>query len=297
MSNEVAQLSNFEVNLVQASQHCELARKEENHVIQALKLAKGLKDLKKALMAPEVMAVIKDMMNTKTGFLTDKNPDKKVQNKKSGQWEAPSPYPDHVVVECVAAAMSHGLTIHNNEFNIIAGSMYPAQAGFVRKLAEFKRTRKIKANYTAAIPVAKRNGNQQSFYCEATAWWQKEGEERQEQLLCWNLIAFSEDAALGKLKKRVNEWLFNELTGNTWASAEEQHDFNPLHNEKDIEMEVETKAPVKPSVSADTVINALNSASSLDDLENRMQRAKNNTEFGEDKKVINTYNEMKKKLS
>ena len=62
-------------------------------------------------------------------------------------------------------------------------------------------------------------------------------------------------------------------------------------------MEVETKAPVKPSVSADTVINALNSASSLDDLENRMQRAKDNTEFGEDKKVINTYNEMKKKLS
>lgn len=234
---EIATLTSFEINLVAAAESCEVARKEVNHTIQALKLAKGLSDLKKALLAPQVLAIIKEFMNSPMGFLTDKDPSKSVKNKKTGNWENPAPYSDSVVVECLADAMSKGLTIHNNEFNIIAGRMYPAQSGFVRKLQEFKREHSIKANYLPSIPVFKGG----SYYCEVVAWWQKPNEKREEAKLSWNITAFSEDAALGKVKKRANEWLFNELTGNTWSSSEDFHDFSEVNNKGDIEMDKEVK--------------------------------------------------------
>jgi len=154
--NEIIALSAFENNLVIAAGHCEIAREEKNHTIQSLKLAKGLSQLKQALLVPEVLSVIKELMNTPTGFLTDKGLTAK----------SPQPYNDKIVVECVADAMSKGLTIHNNEFNIISGRMYPAQSGFVRKLAEFKRAHKIKANYLPSIP--KKTGA--AYFCEAVVW-------------------------------------------------------------------------------------------------------------------------------
>ena len=287
MSNEIATLTQFETNLVSAANVCEVARKEKDHTIQAIKLAKGMSDLKKALMHPEILGLIKELMNTPAGFVTDKDPSKKVKNKKTGDWEAPKPYPDSVVVACVADAMSKGLTLHNNEFNIIVGRMYPAQSGFTRKLAEFKREHKIKAGYLPAIP--KQQGG--TFYCEAVAWWQKQGEERQEEKISWNLAAFSEDAALGKVKKRANEWLFNELSGNTWTSAEDFNDFSPQNNVKDIDMPEEK--PKKPTASKEVVINSIRMAANIEKLEDTMQRAKDNTEWGDDNEVHAAYTEMK----
>jgi len=287
MSEELSTLTKFEENLVEAAESCEIARKQKNHTIQALQLAKGLSDLKKALLQPQVLSIIKELMNTPTGFVTDRDPNKPVKNKKTGQWETPKPYPDVVVVECVADAMSKGLTIHNNEFNIIVGRMYPAQAGFTRTLAEFKREHKIKAGYMPSIP--KNQGG--TFYCEALVWWQKQGEERQEEKISWNLAAFSEDAALGKVKKRANEWLFNELSGNTWTSAEDFNDFNPQNNAKDIDMPDE--APKQGKASKEVVINAVRAAKTIADLEVVMSRAKDNTEWGDDNEVHAAYTEMK----
>ena len=268
MSEELATLTAFESNLVNAAQECEIARQQKNHTIQALKLAQGLSSLKKALMQPQVLSIIKELMNTPTGFVTDKDPAKKVKDKQSGNWVSPAPYPDSVVVECVADAMSKGLTIHNNEFNIIVGRMYPAQAGFTRKLAEFKREHKIKAGYMPSIPQ-KRGA---TYFCEAVAWWQKPGEERQEETIAWNLNAFSEDAALGKVKKRANEWLFNELSGNTWTSAEDYIDIGEMISANDDPIE-EPKKPSTPPPTVKTVIAALDIAIDLADLEAKYLKA------------------------
>jgi len=265
MSEELTTLTSFETNLVNAAESCDIARKEKNHTVQALKLARGLSELKRALLVPEVLNIIKELMNTPTGFLTDKDPEKKVKNKTSGNWEAPFPYSDKVVVECVADAMSKGLTIHNNEFNIIAGRMYPAQSGFVRKLADFKREHKIKANYLPSVPVNKSG----KYFCEVVVWWQKEGEARQEEKLAWNLQAFSEDAALGKVKKRANEWLFNELTGNTWTSNEDFSDFSAGNN-NDIEMPTEAKLPVIP---INAILKAIESADTIGVLNEKFEKA------------------------
>jgi len=284
--NEIA-LTDFESNLVMAAESCDIARKEKNHTVQALKLAKGLSELKKALLVPEVLIIIKELMNTPTGFLTDKDPSKKVKNKSTGNWEAPAPYSDAVVVECVADAMSKGLTIHNNEFNIIAGRMYPAQSGFVRKLADFKREHKIKANYLPSVPVNKAG----KYFCEVVVWWQKEGEGRQEEKLAWNLTAFSEDAALGKVKKRANEWLFNELTGNTWSSSDDFNDFSVVNNDKDIEMTVN-----KPAIPISAILNAIGKAETLEALSEKWQKAQK-TDHKDSKEVEEAYQKRMKELA
>jgi hypothetical protein len=289
MSNEIAVLTAFESNLVDAAQECEIARQQENHTVQALKLAQGLSSLKKALMQPEVLSIIKELMNTPTGFVTDKDPSKKVKNKQNGNWESPTPYSDSVVVECVADAMSKGLTIHNNEFNIIVGRMYPAQAGFTRKLAEFKRQHRIKAGYMPSIPQ-KRGA---AYFCEAVAWWQKEGEDRQEETISWNLAAFSEDAALGKVKKRANEWLFNELSGNTWTSVEDHLDVSTLTSANDIEVIDEPKKPSTPPPTVKTVVAALGVSVDLADLEAKYLKACDTYGYKGDNEVDAAYNEMK----
>lgn len=283
MSDEIVKakeeitLTSFETNLVIAAESCDIARKEKNHTIQALKLAKGLSELKKALLVPEVLNIIKELMNTPTGFLTDKGTTTK----------SPTPYADKIVVECVADAMSKGLTIHNNEFNIIAGRMYPAQSGFVRKLADFKREHKIKANYLPSVPINKSG----KYFCEVIVWWQKEGETRQEEKLAWNLTAFSEDAALGKVKKRANEWLFNELTGNTWSSSEDFNDFSPANNTNDIDMPP-TKTPVIP-ISA--ILNAISKAESIDILNEKWQKAQT-TDHKDSQEVKDAYDKRVKEL-
>jgi hypothetical protein len=288
MNNEMVVLTAFETNLVAAADSCDIARKEKNHTIQALRLAKGLSELKRALLVPEVLNIIKELMDTPTGFLTDKDPNKKVKNKTSGNWESPIPYNDKIVVECVADAMSKGLTIHNNEFNIIAGRMYPAQSGFVRKLADFKREHKIKANYLPSVPVNKSG----KYYCEVVVWWQKEGEARQEEKLAWNLQAFSEDAALGKVKKRANEWLFNELTGNTWSSNEDFSDFSTV-NDNDIEAPLpETQTPVIP-ISA--ILNAISKAETVEILNEKWQKAQT-TVHGDSQEVKEAYDKRKGEL-
>lgn len=276
--NEIIALSTFENNLVIAAGHCEVAREEKNHTIQSLKLAKGLSQLKQALLVPEVLSVIKELMNTPTGFLTDKGMTLK----------SPNPYSDKIVVECVADAMSKGLTIHNNEFNIISGRMYPAQSGFVRKLAEFKREHKIKANYLPSIP--KKTGS--AYFCEAVVWWQKLGEDRQQETLSWNISAFSEDAALGKVKKRANEWLFNELTGNTWSSSEDFNDFSEANNANDIEMPPEPQTPVIP-ISA--ILNAISKADSIDVLNEKWQKAQT-TDHKDSQEVKEAYDKRLKEL-
>lgn len=289
--NEVAKLTKFETNLVSAANVCEIARKEKDHTIQAIRLAKGMSDLRKALMQPEILGLIKELMNTPTGFVTDKDPSKPIKNKQTQQWETPKPYPDSVVVDCVADAMSKGLTIHNNEFNILVGRMYPAQSGFTRKLADFKRDNKIKAGYLPSIPVKKGN----VYFCEAIVWWQKTGEDKQQETISWNLAAFSEDAALGKVKKRANEWLFNELSGNTWTSAEDYNDFNPTANANDIEMPIEeqNKTTSTPPPTVKTVITALQSSGSLGDLDVKYKKACDVYGYKGNDEVHAAYVEMK----
>lgn len=76
-----------------------------------------------AVMTDDVMnAVFMPLQGKKIGFKTDKI------------------YPVDVVRTCIIDAAAYGLLSTGNQFNIIAGSMYPTKEGFTALLAKLKTT-------------------------------------------------------------------------------------------------------------------------------------------------------------
>jgi hypothetical protein len=219
-------LSSSEEEFIEAVDACRIARETKSHIGQALLLAKGIKQVKAIMAKPEVYEVIEDLMNTPAGFKTDKDPNKPVYNKEKKEWVKAKPYEKVQVINCVADALSHGLYLHNNEFNIIAGQCYPAQAGFKRKLSEHKKKNGIKTKIVPGIPQGVKQGNQLFFKCSCYVEWTMPDQEPENETLNFEIVAFSADAAIGKIKKRANEWLFNELTENYWNSSEDYWDLN-----------------------------------------------------------------------
>lgn len=89
--------------------------------------AVGVVKLLREALTDEVMnEVFMPLMNTKIGFLTDRDPSK--VDKKTGQ--APAPYPTPVVRDCLIDALAMGLMPTGNQMNILAGRMYPTKEGY-----------------------------------------------------------------------------------------------------------------------------------------------------------------------
>ena len=260
MSTELT-LTKKDNELVEAVNNCIMAREEQNHISRALLLAKGIRQVKDVLASNEVYSEISGLMNSPVGFLTDKDPKKPIKNKQTNKYEAPQPYNKEVIIDCVAEALSLGLYLHNNEFNIIAGRCYPAQAGFKRMLREFKDKHGIKTDIIEEIPVGRKVGNQFSYLCKCTVRWQlSENDKWHDKVLTWNIVAFSEDAAIGKMQKRANEFLFNELSGNNWVSSEgywENRTNKIKPSESDIITTAEDIDPLEPS-QVDYIYQAIN---------------------------------------
>lgn len=97
-----------------------------------------------AVLTDEVMnAVFMPLMNKRTGFLTDRDPNK--PDKRTGV--APKPYSVDVVRTAIIDAAMVGLQPVGNQFNIISGSMYPAKAGFSAILTRMKQSNGLVYNF------------------------------------------------------------------------------------------------------------------------------------------------------
>lgn len=95
--------------------------------------AVGVVKLLREALTDEVMnEVFMPLMNTKIGFLTDRDPSK--PDKKTGI--APTPYPVPVVRDCLIDALAMGLMPTGNQFNILAGKMYPTKEGYSALLSK-----------------------------------------------------------------------------------------------------------------------------------------------------------------
>jgi len=90
---------------------------------QAITLAQGLSKLRAVMTEQLVTEVFMPLQGSALGFLTDK--------------DSANGYPAIVVRECLIEAMIHGLRPVGNEFNIIAGRTYAAQAGYRRLVSEY----------------------------------------------------------------------------------------------------------------------------------------------------------------
>lgn len=117
-----------------------------NNVAGAFETALVVNKLEAVLTDDVMKAVLMPLMNKKIGFLTDRDP-----NKPNKNGMKPSPYPIDTVRTAIIDAAAIGLLPTGNQFNIIAGSMYPAKAGFTALLSELKELKATKKELETEI--------------------------------------------------------------------------------------------------------------------------------------------------
>ena len=130
-----------------------LAEPGLGHLRRAMLLGAALDALDEAL-TPPLMKKIMSLMNTRLGFKTDR-PNK----------DNPTPYDERTVKRCVIAALLAGVYPVGNEFNIISGDLYIAQAGYMRLVQELPGLTDL--NVSPGVPFAH---NGQTVIRVAASW-------------------------------------------------------------------------------------------------------------------------------
>ncbi|MCS2720856.1 hypothetical protein [Bacteroides thetaiotaomicron] len=164
-------------------------------------------------MTDEIMdKVFMPLMNTKIGFLTDRN-----GRARSGG-RAPLPlYTRDIVRDCIIDAVTIGLLPTGNQFNIIAERMYPTKEGYTSLL------RKLGVKYF--IDTSYDKGQTQNFAeipCKIN--YEYNGEKNG-----FSIIATvkkddysSHDQLRGKAERKAKKALYEYITGCDFGDSDEQ---------------------------------------------------------------------------
>lgn len=173
--------------------------------------AAGVVGALRSAMTNEMMdAVFMPLMNTKIGFLTDRD-----GREKKGQ--APPPkYNTAVVRDAIIDAVVIGLKPTGNQMNIIAGRMYPTKEGYTALLKRLGVKYFIDVSYDkgqnpnfAEIPCKinyEHNGEKNGFSIIATV--KKDSYS-------------SHDQMRGKAERRAKKALYEYITGCDFGDADE----------------------------------------------------------------------------
>ncbi len=213
---EQNQAQNLPATVVAAKQQFELACKEAQGLqivsnFGAAFQAVSVVSLLKQALTNEVMdAVFMPLMNTKIGFLTDRN------GRPNSRGQIKSLYNREVVRDCVIDAVTIGLLPTGNQFNIIAERMYPTKEGYTALL------RKLGVKYF--IEVSYDKGQTPGFAeipCKIS--YNYDGEKNG-----FSIIATvkkddysSPDQLRGKAERRAKKALYEYITGCDFGDADE----------------------------------------------------------------------------
>lgn len=166
--------------------------------------------LRKALTTEVMETVFMPLMNTKIGFLTDRN------GRPNSRGEVKPLYSLEVVRDAVIDAVAIGLLPTGNQFNIIAERMYPTKEGYTSLL------RKLGVKYF--IDVSYDKSQTQGFAeipCKIT--YQYNGEKNG-----FSIVATvkkdnysSPDQLRGKAERRAKKALYEYITGCDFGDADE----------------------------------------------------------------------------
>lgn len=166
--------------------------------------------LRKALTQEVMETVFMPLMNTKIGFLTDRN------GRPNSRGEVKPLYSVEVVRDAVIDAVAIGLLPTGNQFNIIAERMYPTKEGYTALL------RKLGVKYF--IDVSYDKSQTQGFAeipCKIT--YQYNGEKNG-----FSIVATvkkdnysSPDQLRGKAERRAKKALYEYITGCDFDDADE----------------------------------------------------------------------------
>jgi len=175
---------------------------------EAVIVVKSLKDL----LTDEVMKdVFMPLMNTKVGFLTDRN------GKPNSRGEVKPLYTIEVVRDAIVDAICFGLLPTFNQFNIIADRMYPTKEGYTSLL------KKIGVKYVCNVGLDK-NTNQ--TFAEIPVQMIYEHKEEKKTLTIVATVKkdsySSPDQLKGKAERRGKKALFEYITGCDFGDADEE---------------------------------------------------------------------------
>lgn len=147
----------------------------------------------KTLLSPEYMKPIMELQGSRLGFKSDKV------------------YPENIVKDCLIEAVLTGLQPHGNQFNIIAGNMYPTKEGLGYLLSNYRglsyqiipELPRINSTNTSAAIVMKIN------------WSINNGQknERSIEIPIKMNNYMGTDAVIGKATRKARAWLYSTITG------------------------------------------------------------------------------------
>lgn len=182
------------------------------------------------LLNDQYMTPILALQGTKLGFLTDKD-----REKVNGQWVKGKGYPMDVVRNCVIEAVFKGLRTTGNEFNIIAGQMYPTKEGLARLLNEYPGL-----SYSV-VPQIK-SMSEKSALVESKIKWTLNNVQNEELVtIPLKIDSFtSVDSIVGKSKRKSYSWLMERLSGESYPDADvEDQDAVIIENSTESKVEKE----------------------------------------------------------
>lgn len=168
---------------------------------KAYMMAEGIQKLKD-LLTPQYMAPIMQLQGSKLGFRTDKD---KNQDGSPGLG-----YSMEIVKDCIIEAVLNGLQVTGNQFNIIAGNMYPTKEGTGYILNNFKGLK-----YQLVCSLPRTNNDNTSAAVEVTIKWTLRGESFEEVVpIPIKINKFmGVDAIIGKATRKGRAWLISRITG------------------------------------------------------------------------------------
>lgn len=178
------------------------------------------------LLDDEYMKPIMALQGTTLGFKTDKD-----LIKENGKWVKGSGYPVEIVRRCLIEAVLKGYQPTNNEFNIIAGNMYPTKNGLERQVKEYPGLKH------SIIPQIKTfDTTKGSALVDATIKWTLNNGEQNEEIvpIPLKIDAYtSVDGVMGKAKRKALAWLLSTVTGEVVVDGDvEDVKFEDLGNAK-----------------------------------------------------------------
>lgn len=168
---------------------------------EAVVLVKSLREL----LTDEVMKeVFMPLMNTKIGFLTDRN------GRPSSNGQAAKPlYSIDVVRDCIIDCAAYGLLPTFNQFNIIAEKMYPTKEGFTALL------KKLKVKYILNFGPDTSSADAKFAEISVKINYQYNGEQKPFSMMAVvpKTAYSSYDQLKGKAERRAKKMLYEYITG------------------------------------------------------------------------------------
>lgn len=190
-------------------------------ITRAFKLAEGVKQVH-ALVKAHVDKIM-PLQGSALGFRTDKDKD--------------GGYAPAVVSECATEALLRGLRLTGNEWNIIGGRCYAAQAGCARLVAELDGLTDLE--HSPCVPVMKEGG----AIVEYLMTWRMNDKPMSltRKIPIRVNAGMGADAILGKAKRKMLAAVYERVTGSVLSDGDT--DDPPML----------APAPSKPSQLADRI--------------------------------------------